>query len=196
MIRQICKVKPEDVATKKFMFIASGTGIAPFTAIGGSVYGAVKAPRAEDVQAAEAAIDQAVPPAVVTDDFDGDARPSGPVADVGADEVVAGQLDAVVVPGGWAPDKLRRDPAILELVRDLDARGKVMGFICHAGWVAASAGICKGKRVTGTTGLKDDMENAGAIWVDEPAFREENLVWGRVVADIPDFCRELVNALT
>jgi protease I len=115
---------------------------------------------------------------------------------VASSQVSADRLDALLVPGGWAPDKLRRDPAILKLVRDLDARGKVMGFICHAGWVAASAGICKGKRVTGTTGIKDDMENAGAIWVDEPAFREENLVWGRVVADIPDYCRELVNALT
>jgi protease I len=117
-------------------------------------------------------------------------------SEAASSQVSADRLDALLVPGGWAPDKLRRDPAILELVRDLDARGKVMGFICHAGWVAASAGICKGKRVTGTTGIKDDMENAGAIWVDEPAFREENLVWGRVVADIPDFCRELVNALT
>ncbi len=78
----------------------------------------------------------------------------------------------------------------------MDAQDKILGFICHAGWVAASAGICKGKRATGSTGIKDDMENAGAIWVDESAFREGNLVWGRVVADIPDYCRELVKALS
>jgi protease I len=115
---------------------------------------------------------------------------------VGAKEITADQLDALLVPGGWAPDKLRRDVHILELVRDMHTREKILGFICHAGWVAASAGICKGKRVTGSTGIKDDMENAGAIWVDEPAFREKNLIWGRVVADIPDYCRELVAALS
>ena len=117
-------------------------------------------------------------------------------SEVASGEVSAEQLDALLVPGGWAPDKLRRDPDILKLVQDLNARGKVMGFICHAGWVAASAKICEGRRVTGTTGIKDDMENAGAVWVDAPAFRDGNLVWGRVVADIPDYCRELVAALT
>ena len=115
---------------------------------------------------------------------------------VAAEEITADQLDGLLVPGGWAPDKLRRDTNILALVRKMDAQDKILGFICHAGWVAASAGICKGKRATGSTGIKDDMENAGAIWVDEPAFREGNLVWGRVVADIPDYCRELVRALS
>ena len=114
---------------------------------------------------------------------------------VSADQMTADRLTALLVPGGWAPDKLRRDPNVLRLVRDMHAQGKILGFICHAGWVAASAGICKGKRATGSTGIKDDMENAGATWVDEPAFREGNLVWGRVVADIPDYCRELVEAL-
>ena len=114
---------------------------------------------------------------------------------VAAKEVTADHLAALLVPGGWAPDKLRRDPDILQLVRQMNAKGKILGFICHAGWVAASAGICSGKRATGSTGIKDDMENAGAKWVDEPAFREENLVWGRVVADIPDYCRVLIKAL-
>lgn len=115
--------------------------------------------------------------------------------DVAASEVASTDLDAVVVPGGWAPDKLRRDPDVLRLVRDVNAAGKTVAFICHAGWVAASAGIIRGKRATGSRGIKDDLENAGATWVDEPAFREGNLVWGRVVEDIPDFCRELVAAL-
>jgi len=105
-------------------------------------------------------------------------------------------LDALLVPGGWAPDKLRRDRHVLQLVQQMNAQEKVLEFICHGGWVAASAGICKGKRATGSTGIKDDMENAGAVWVDEPAFREGNLVWGRVVADIPNYCRELVKALS
>ena len=115
---------------------------------------------------------------------------------VGAKEISADQLAALLVPGGWAPDKLRRDPNILQLVREMNARGKILGFICHAGWVAASAEICKGKRVTGSIGIKDDMQNAGATWVDQPAFREGNLVMGRVVADIPDYCRELIAALS
>lgn len=114
----------------------------------------------------------------------------------GADELTADQLNGLLVPGGWAPDKLRRNPHVLKLVRDMNDQRKILGFICHAGWVAASAGICRGKKATGSTGIKDDMENAGADWVDEPAFREGNLVWGRVVEDIPDYCRELIQALS
>ena len=110
-------------------------------------------------------------------------------------EVASAELDAVVVPGGWAPDKMRRDADMLRIVRDLHATGKIVAFICHAGWVAASAGIVRGMRFTGSRGIKDDLENAGGTWVDAPAFREGNLVWGRVVEDIPDFCRELVAAL-
>jgi protease I len=113
-----------------------------------------------------------------------------------AGEVSANYLDALLVPGGWAPDKLRRDENILKLIREMNDQRKILGFICHAGWVAASAGICKGKKATGSTGIKDDMKNAGASWVDVPAFREDNLVWGRVVEDIPDFCRELVETLS
>jgi protease I len=116
-------------------------------------------------------------------------------ADTRADQVSAADFDAVVVPGGWAPDKLRRYPAVLDLVRGAYQQGKIVAAICHAGWVLASAGIVRGHRATGSTGIKDDMINAGATWVDEPAFRDGNLVWGRVVEDIPDFCRELVQAL-
>jgi len=115
--------------------------------------------------------------------------------DVAASEVGSAELSGLVIPGGWAPDKLRRDPDVLRLVRECHAAGKIIGIICHAGWVAASAGIVRGARFTGSRGIKDDLENAGATWVDEPAFREGNLVWGRVVEDIPDFCRELIAAL-
>ncbi len=108
----------------------------------------------------------------------------------------ADDLFALVVPGGWAPDKLRRHSVVKDLVRDMDAKGKTIGIICHGGLVAISAGIMKGRRATGSLGIKDDIVNAGGTWVDEAAFREGNLVWGRVVADIPDFCRELVEALT
>jgi protease I len=116
-------------------------------------------------------------------------------ADVPVDGVSAAGVDAVVVPGGWAPDKLRRYPAVTDLVRTAHERDRIVGLICHAGLVGISAGIVKGSRATGSVGIKDDLVNAGAVWVDEPAFRDGNIVWGRVVEDIPDFCRELVAAI-
>jgi protease I len=116
-------------------------------------------------------------------------------ADVTADEVDPLELDGVVIPGGWAPDKLRRYPQVTNLVKAVHERGKTVGIICHGGLVAISAGIVDGARATGSLGIKDDLVNAGAMWVDKPAFREGNLVWGRVVPDIPAFCRELVAAL-
>lgn len=108
----------------------------------------------------------------------------------------ANELFALILPGGWAPDKLRRYDAVKNLVREMDAANKVIGIICHGGSIAISAGIIKkGQRTTGSLGIKDDLVNAGAVWADESAFREGNQVWGRVVADIPNFCRELVKAL-
>ena len=117
--------------------------------------------------------------------------PDAAIASLGPDE-----LFALVIPGGWAPDKLRRHDAVKNLVHAMDAQKKIIGIICHGGSIAISSGIIhKGERATGSTGIKDDLVNAGAVWTDEPAFREGNHVWGRVVADIPDFCRELVKAL-
>jgi protease I len=115
--------------------------------------------------------------------------------DASTSESQSAEFDGLVVPGGWAPDKLRRDAGVLRLVRECHDQGKIIGFICHAGWVAISAGIMKGMSGVGSRGIKDDLENAGGIWRDDAAFREGNLVWGRVVEDIPAFCRELVNAL-
>jgi protease I len=114
-------------------------------------------------------------------------------AETTAADVDAGRFDGLVIPGGHAPDKMRRDPAILDLVRAVHGRGLPIGIICHGGSVAISAGIV-GSRATGSLGIKDDLVLAGAEWVDEPAFRDGQLVWGRVVADIPDFTRELVAA--
>ena len=119
------------------------------------------------------------------------------VPDATIESLEASELYALVIPGGWAPDKLRRYDAVKNLVKEMDAAGKVIGIICHGGSIAISAGIVrKGERVTGSTGIKDDLVNAGGVWVDESAFRDGNHVWGRVVADIPAFCRELVKALT
>lgn len=107
----------------------------------------------------------------------------------------ASKLDGLVIPGGWAPDKLRRSARILQLVREIDAQGKIIATICHGGWVPISAGIMRGRKATGTTAIIDDITNAGGTWIDVPAFRDGNRVWGRVVADIPAFCHELVDAL-
>jgi protease I len=114
---------------------------------------------------------------------------------VAAEDINPDDFDAIVIPGGWAPDKLRRYESIKKLVRSMYQQGKIVGMICHAGWVGISAGIVKGHRATGSVAIKDDLINGGATWVDEAAFRDGNLVWGRVVKDIPDFCRELVAAI-
>ena len=117
-------------------------------------------------------------------------------SEAAANQVKPEDLDALVVPGGWAPDKLRRNDSIKALVRGVYDQVKIVGLICHAGLVGISAGIIeKGHPATGSLGIKDDLINAGAVWVDQPAFRDRQLVWGRVVADIPDFCRELVAAI-
>lgn len=116
--------------------------------------------------------------------------------DTKIEDLKSGDLFALILPGGWAPDKLRRYDVVKKLVSEMNDANKIIGIICHGGSIAISAGIVKkGQRVTGSTGIKDDLENVGGVWVDEPAFREGNQVWGRVVADIPDFNRELVSAL-
>ncbi len=115
--------------------------------------------------------------------------------EVAARTLDADTLDAIVVPGGWAPDKLRRDDGVTDLVREMSAQKKIVAQICHAGLVGISAGIVDGRRATGSQGIKDDLVNAGAEWVDEAAFQEDHLVWGRVVKDIPAFCQTLVQAL-
>ncbi|MEI7849598.1 MAG: type 1 glutamine amidotransferase domain-containing protein [Chloroflexota bacterium] len=102
------------------------------------------------------------------------------------------ELFGLIVPGGWAPDKLRRYEIVTNLVRQMDQAKKPIGIICHGGLIAISAGIVKGHRATGSLGIKDDLINAGATWLDESAFRDGNQVWGRVVADIPAFCHALV----
>lgn len=114
-------------------------------------------------------------------------------ADRLAEEVDPATVDGLVIPGGWAPDKLRRYEAITSLVRATNDAGKPIGIICHGGLVAISAGIIAPRHpATGSLGIRDDLVNAGARWVDEPAFRDGTLVWGRVVDDIPEFERELV----
>lgn len=116
--------------------------------------------------------------------------------DIKIEDLKASEVFALIIPGGFAPDKLRRYDLVKKLVKEMNDANKIIGIICHGGSTAISAGIIKkGQRVTGSTGIKDDLENVGGIWTDEAAFCEGNQVWGRVVADIPDFNRELVKAL-
>ncbi len=117
------------------------------------------------------------------------------VADRAFHAVSAAELDALVVPGGYAPDFLRRYPEALKLVRDMDAAGKVVAAICHAAWVLCSAGILKGRRATCFFAIQDDVVNAGARYSDEEVVVDGNLITSRIPADLPAFCREIIHAL-
>lgn len=116
-------------------------------------------------------------------------------ADVAASEVSAKDFDGVVIPGGYAPDLMRRHQAVLDLVKGCFQQGKPVAAICHAGWVPISAGILKGKTATCFFAIKDDMINAGARYVDQEVVVDGNLITSRKPDDLPAFCRELVKAL-
>lgn len=116
-------------------------------------------------------------------------------ADVAASEVRPQDYDAIIIPGGYAPDLMRRNPAMVGLVRDAYHQDKVVAAICHAAWMLASADIVRGKRLTSFHSIKDDLVNAGATWVDEPVVRDGKLVTSRVPQDLPLFCKEIISAL-
>lgn len=107
----------------------------------------------------------------------------------------ASGLAGLLAPGGWAPDKLRRDRDVLDLVRAVHEQGRMVATICHGPWVLISAGIVRGKRMTSTVGIRDDLVNAGAIWVDEPAVIDGNLVSARVPKDLPAFGAAMLRVL-
>jgi deglycase len=120
----------------------------------------------------------------------------GPVAvDSTVGEVAADDFDALVIPGGYAPDKLRRSEAVLALVRAFDGAGKPIAFICHAGWVPISAKIVKGRRATSVAAIRDDMVNAGVDWVDQAAVVDGNLISARTPADLGPWMKALLAAL-
>jgi protease I len=115
--------------------------------------------------------------------------------DAPIDEVSADDFDAVIVPGGYAPDYMRRRQPMLDLVRGVFERHGVVAFICHAGWVPISAGIVRGKRVTSVSAIKDDLVNAGAEWVDEEVVQDANLISSRGISDLPAFCEKIITVL-
>ena len=110
------------------------------------------------------------------------------------DQVSADDYDGVVIPGGWAPDRMRRYPKLLQIVRDANRQNKPIAAICHAGWVLASAEIIEGRRMTCVPAIKDDVRHAGAEYIDAEVVRDRNLITSRVPADLPAFCRELIAA--
>jgi protease I len=116
--------------------------------------------------------------------------------DITIHDVEMRHFDAVIIPGGFAPDKLRRIPRVLDIVRIFHERNKVIAFICHAGWVPISAKILRGKKVTGVSAIKDDLENAGATYLDHAVVVDGNLITSRTPADLPDFCRAIIRALS
>ena len=117
------------------------------------------------------------------------------VSDVAIRDVRASEFDGLVVPGGFMPDKLRRDADVLEIVRQFDAAGKLIAAVCHGGWIPISAGVYRGVEVTGSPGIKDDLVNAGAIWKDEPVVVDRHFVSSRKPDDLHDFFRGILGVL-
>ena len=115
--------------------------------------------------------------------------------DIAADQADPKGFDAVVIPGGYAPDYMRRHPPLLRFVREMHDQGKVVAAICHAGWVLASAGLAKGLTMTCFSSIKEDVINAGANYVDQSVVRDRNIITSRFPADLPAFCKEIIASL-
>lgn len=115
--------------------------------------------------------------------------------DRAAGSVTTEDLDAILIPGGWAPDHLRQYPAVVGLVRALYGNAKPVAAICHGGWLLVSAGICRGRRVTSYVAIKDDLIAAGGQWVDEPCVVDGTLITARKPDDLPEFTAALLAAL-
>lgn len=115
--------------------------------------------------------------------------------DTSVDEITAASFDGLVIPGGYAPDILRRSRKVLDLTRDIYQAGKPVAFICHAGWVPISAGIVRGKRGTSVGAIKDDLVNAGLLWEDSAVVVDGNLISSRTPADLGAFCGAIIHAL-
>jgi len=116
-------------------------------------------------------------------------------ADIAAADASGGDFDALVIPGGYAPDRMRRHEAMVRLVREAHDAGRPVAAICHAGWMLVSAGVLRGRTVTGFFAIRDDLVNAGASYVDREVVRDGNLITSRTPEDLPAFCREIVGAL-
>jgi protease I len=116
-------------------------------------------------------------------------------SDASFSDVDPATFDGLVVPGGFMPDKLRREKLVLDLVRHFHEQGQLVAAICHGGWIPISAGVYQGIRVTGSPGIKDDLVNAGAIWEDAPVVVDKHHVTSRKPDDLPEFCRGILRVL-
>jgi protease I len=116
--------------------------------------------------------------------------------DATAEKVSPADFDAVIIPGGYAPDRMRRHKAMVDLVRNMFAGGKVVAAICHGGWMLVSADVVRGRKATCFFAIKDDLINAGARYEDREVVRDGNLVTSRKPEDLPAFCRTIIQALT
>lgn len=117
------------------------------------------------------------------------------VSDLSSKDVSADGYAGIICPGGFMPDRVRRDPQVLALVQAFASSNRLVAAICHGGWIPISAKVYQGVRVTGSPGIKDDLENAGAIWADAPVVVDRNFVSSRKPEDLPDFCREIIRFL-
>lgn len=117
-------------------------------------------------------------------------------ADLKIDDAHADDFDAVIIPGGFAPDFMRREPKMIDFVRQMNAKGKLVASICHGGWILASADIVRNKKVTTFFAIKDDLINAGANYVDEEVVRDGNLITSRQPEDLPAFVKAIIDFLS
>lgn len=117
------------------------------------------------------------------------------IVDKSADDINVENFSGLVIPGGYAPDHMRRYPKMVKLVTDMTKMRKPVAAICHAGWMLVSAGILSGRTVTSFFAIKDDLINAGASWIDKSVVVDDNLITSRTPDDLPDFMREFLSAL-
>jgi len=115
--------------------------------------------------------------------------------DITAGEVESNQFDAIIIPGGYAPDKMRLHQSMVDLVRQAHTEGKIIAAVCHGPQLLISADIIKGRRVTSWPSVAVDLKNAGAIWVDEPVVKDGNIITARKPADLPKFNKAIIEAL-
>jgi protease I len=117
-------------------------------------------------------------------------------SDAGIALMESADFHGLVIPGGFMPDKLRRDEKVKSLVREFADQEKLVAAICHGGWIPISAGVYRGVRVTGSVGIKDDLENAGAIWKDAAVVVDRHFVSSRKPDDLPEFCRAIIEVMS
>jgi len=127
--------------------------------------------------------------------YQGKKRVAEVTVDTTADKVKVEEFDAIIVPGGYAPDKMRLHQPMIDLVKDAYKAGKIIAAVCHGPQLLISAGIVKGRRVTSWSSVAIDLVNAGAVWVDEPVVRDGNIITSRKPADLPEFNKAIIKAL-